>query len=101
MEEIIFPYCVSCTTLFVEHGISVEEGLFGGIIGIVFQEKDDDGGAPPLFFELNFTRISYLFVCCHDELTHQLGKQPSVLITSVVTGSRSSKLGREDVHRLS
>ncbi|CAL1698044.1 unnamed protein product [Somion occarium] len=43
-----------------EPGFFAEEGIFGGIIGIVF--KDQENGMPPKFLEADFTRIAYLFI---------------------------------------
>ncbi|THH20950.1 hypothetical protein EW146_g503 [Bondarzewia mesenterica] len=74
LKSSVFPYHVSCRGLpviqFPEHGFSVEEGLFGGIIGIIFQDEVD--ASPPMFFYSDFTRISYLFLHCRDGSTYRL-----------------------------
>lgn len=72
-----FPYyvTVSCgappVVRFPEHGFSIEEALFGEIVGVVFD--DEIKSAPPLFFQSDFTKISRLFLHCRDGMTYRLG----------------------------
>ncbi|CAL1698059.1 unnamed protein product [Somion occarium] len=59
-----YPF-YKCNYLFLardiaEPGFFAEEGIFGGIIGIVF--KDQENGMPPRFLEADFTKIAYLFL---------------------------------------
>ncbi|OBZ70634.1 hypothetical protein A0H81_09197 [Grifola frondosa] len=48
----------------------MEEVLFGGIIGVVFEDEVD--GKPPMLVESDFTKISYLFLHCRDGSTYKL-----------------------------
>ena len=77
LEDHAYPYYLSCrappVTRFPEHGFSVEDDLFGGIVGVMFE--DELCGSPPMFFESDFTRISFLFLHCHNGLTYRLGTQ--------------------------
>jgi len=74
MEHSVFPYYLSCRAppvmRFPEHGFSVEEDLFGGMVGVVFENELD--GLPPMFFRSDFTKIAHLFLHCRDGLTYRL-----------------------------
>jgi hypothetical protein len=77
IKDDAFPYHISChappVIRFPEQGFSVEEALFGGIVGVVFDDELD--GLPPMFFRSDFTRISHLFLHCRNGLTYRLGMQ--------------------------
>jgi hypothetical protein len=74
LEHNSFPYYFSGRfpplVRFPEQGFSVEEGLFGGMVGVVFENEVD--GSPPMFFQSDFTRISHLFLHCRDGSTYRL-----------------------------
>ena len=75
IEVDTFPYHISCRAppveRFPEQGFMVEEALFGGIVGVVFEDELDS--SPPLFFRSDFTKISHLFLHCRNEMTYLLG----------------------------
>jgi len=81
-EDDTFPYYVSWRippfVRLPEQGFTVEEALFGGIVGVVFEDELD--GSPPLFFCSDFTKISHLFLHCRNGMTYRLGVQSSLLI---------------------
>ncbi|CAL1698056.1 unnamed protein product [Somion occarium] len=64
MSKDDFPFYhslyISPRKYIAEPGFFAEEGIFGGIIGIVFKEQEN--GLPPKFLEADFTRIAYLFL---------------------------------------
>ena len=75
VEDDTFPYHISCRAppveRFPEQGFTVEEALFGGIVGVVFEDELDS--SPPLFFRSDFTKISHLFLHCRNGMTYRLG----------------------------
>ena len=75
MEDNAFPFYVSCRAppvmRFPEQGFLVEEALFGGIVGVVFEDELDS--LLPPFFQSDFTKISHLFLHCRDGRTYRLG----------------------------
>lgn len=56
-----------------EPGFFVEEGIFGGIIGVVFQDERETGVSPRVL-EADYTNIDYLFVHKADGNTYRLGE---------------------------
>ncbi|CAL1710477.1 unnamed protein product [Somion occarium] len=54
----------------MEHGFWIEEALFGGIVGVMFDEHLD--WLPPAFLSSDFTHISFLFLWCRDGRTYKL-----------------------------
>ncbi|CAL1698061.1 unnamed protein product [Somion occarium] len=69
-----FPFYM-CSNLLLDYDIAeagffAEEGIFGGIIGIVF--KDQENGMPPEFLEADFTKIAYLFLLDRTGATYRL-----------------------------
>jgi hypothetical protein len=55
-----------------EAGLMAEQVVFGGIVGVVFE--DEIGGERPPFFEIGYDRISYFFLQCGDGRAYRLGE---------------------------
>ncbi|KAI0047017.1 hypothetical protein FA95DRAFT_1606470 [Auriscalpium vulgare] len=58
-----------------EHGFSVEESIFGGVIGVGF--GNDRDGQPAKFFETDLTSIEYLVLYCRDGGVYKLEARDS------------------------
>lgn len=72
-----YPYTIEIGTdqlvsTFPEAGFTAEQEVFGGVIGVVF-EDENDGDRPP-FFEIQYDRISHFFLQCADGTTYRLGE---------------------------
>jgi hypothetical protein len=55
-----------------EAGLMAEQSVFGGIVGVVFE--DEIGGERPPFFEIGYDRISYFYLQCGDGRAYRLGE---------------------------
>jgi hypothetical protein len=70
------PYAVEFDNLFElrfpEAGFEAEQALFGGTIGVVFEDEIDE--ERPTFFAVNYNRISHLFLQCADGKAYRLGE---------------------------
>src|ERR1700733_6691390 len=61
---------------FTEGGFQAEKELFGGTVGIVF-EDEIDGERPP-FFNIEYDKISHFFLLCADGKAYCLGEHHSL-----------------------
>ncbi|KAJ7761094.1 hypothetical protein B0H16DRAFT_1884515 [Mycena metata] len=75
MEQYPF-YSETCTpgSIYAESGFEAEISIFGGIIGVVFQDEqqqfDWDGTFP--FFDLDYTRIACFCLTTPNQVTYKL-----------------------------
>ncbi|KIM89185.1 hypothetical protein PILCRDRAFT_2458 [Piloderma croceum F 1598] len=72
-----YPYTIGIGTdqlilTFPEAGFTAEQEVFGGVIGVIF-EDEKDGDQPP-FFKIQYDRISHFFLQCEDGMTYCLGE---------------------------
>jgi hypothetical protein len=57
---------------FPEAGFQAEQALFGGTIGVVFEDEID--GERQAFFMIKYDRISHFFLQGADGKTYRLGE---------------------------
>lgn len=69
------PYYIDNESLrmFPEAGFQVEMALFGGIIGVVFQDEEV-WAEPSSVADVDFDHIDHFFLLCRDEKAYRLGK---------------------------
>ena len=59
---------------FPEAGFQAEQAIFGGTVGVVFEDEVDHDGERPAFFEIEYHKIAYLFLQCADGRAYRLGE---------------------------
>jgi hypothetical protein len=71
-----YPYASECSHLdyffrLPEAGYMAERALFGGIVGVVFQDEIE--GERPPFFDIRYDKISYFYLQCAEDSAYRLG----------------------------